>query len=232
VLRSGDAGQTWEVSLMPPPEPTVTALAVSPGFAQDHILFAATDGDGVFRSDDRGTSWNSWNFGLLDLHVLSLAISPNFVADQTLFAGTSSGLFKSRNGGRSWAAVAFPADAAPVLCLAISPQFGDDGTFYAGTESRGLFLSNDHGQRWSPIGVSTLRGAISVITLARAFPAEQALMVATNEAIYSSPDRGTTWMVQSLIADAFALAAPYGMANHQPVLIGRAEGGTQWVIKD
>jgi len=103
---------------------------------------------------------------------------------------------------------------------------------YVGTEASGLFVSNDHGQRWSSIGVSTLRGAINVITVALSFPDDQELMVATTEAIYSSPDRGTTWVVQSLIADAFALAAPYGMADDQPVLIGRAVEGAQCVIKD
>jgi photosystem II stability/assembly factor-like uncharacterized protein len=48
VLRSTDAGLTWLVASFPNPPPFVSCLAISPDFARDGTLFAATLEDGVF----------------------------------------------------------------------------------------------------------------------------------------------------------------------------------------
>ena len=165
VLRSFDGGATWLTTPLPPPPPVVSGLVLSPDYARDGTVLAATVEDGVFRSGDRGSQWESWNFGLLDLDVYSIAISPAFgdplgssglgsSGDETLYVGTETGIFRSTNGGRAWREVGFDTDLAPVLSLALSPDYARDGCLYAGTASQGLYCSGDRGRTWARIGES------------------------------------------------------------------------------
>lgn len=203
VLRSGDGGATWQIITLPEPAPLVMALAVSPNFASDGLVFAGTMEDGVFRSGDGGRTWAAWNFGLTDPCVLALAVSPNFVRDQTLFAGTSSGVFRSTNTGRGWRALELPCGFADVLSLALA-----DGALLVGTESAGLFRSDDMGQRWQPLGAGTLDGAINAIV-----PLERgadAFGVLLNDTPLVSRDGGANWQAWPAAprAGVSALAVP------------------------
>jgi len=143
ILRSINGSQTWEIASLDSPAPLVTALAVSPDFARDGLVLAATMQDGIFRSADRGVSWTGWNFGLYDPNINALA----FVDAQKVVAGTQSGVFVSINAGRSWRDTDFPLESAPVQCVAVSP----DQTIYAGTQSDGLFVSRDAGKTWKTV---------------------------------------------------------------------------------
>jgi photosystem II stability/assembly factor-like uncharacterized protein len=143
ILRSLNAGESWEAADLGSPAPQVAALAVSPDFARDGTLLAATVQDGIFRTTDRGVSWTGWNFGLFDPNINAL----QFRDSQDIFAGTQSGIFHSINSGRSWRDLDFPVDSAPVLCLAVNR----DGIIYAGTETEGLHVSCDEGKTWEEL---------------------------------------------------------------------------------
>jgi photosystem II stability/assembly factor-like uncharacterized protein len=146
ILQSRNQGVDWSVSGLAAPAPLVTALAVSPAFAEDGVIAAATAEDGVFISSNYGQHWVPWNIGLIDYDVDCLCFSPHFKSDHSLFAGTQTGIFRSQNGGKSWQETAFPMDAAPVLSLAIHA-----GELFAGTESGLLFCSADAGDTWQPV---------------------------------------------------------------------------------
>ena len=229
VLRSIDGGQVWSVASFPPPPPFVSALVVSPNFAQDGTLLVGTLEDGVFRSGDRGEHWAAWNFGLLDLNALCLAISPDFASDETLFAGTESGIFRSTNGGRAWREVDFPMECAPVLSLAVSPAFEADGFLLAGTESNGLFCSGDRGSSWERLGEGVVAGAVNSILLAPQFPAKPDVLVLLEDALLISRDGGRLWSDWkpglSLEHGTSCVAAPHGLDPGAPLLVGQLDGG-------
>jgi photosystem II stability/assembly factor-like uncharacterized protein len=63
---------------------TVTALAISPGYAEDRTLFAATNA-GVFVSRDGGETYHAWSEGLSPPRTVALAISPNYVQDHLVY---------------------------------------------------------------------------------------------------------------------------------------------------
>ena len=236
ILRSSDGGACWSLAELASPPPLVSALVVSPDFAHDGTLLAATMDDGVFRSADRGSRWVAWNFGLLDLHVLTLAISPAFAQDETLFAGTESGLFRSTNGGRAWREVHFPTAAAPVLSLALSPAYAADGVLFAGTEGSGepeypsgLFHSSDRGRTWVGLGDEAFGGAVNGILLSPDFPTQADVLAVLDSSLTISRDGGQTWSPWkaglSFDQGISCAAAPQGLNPSAPVLAGLVDGG-------
>jgi photosystem II stability/assembly factor-like uncharacterized protein len=228
IFLSQDGGQTWKISPLPPPPPTVSALAVSPVFVEDETIFAATMEDGVYISKDGGASWVTWNFGLLDLHLICLAVSPAFAEDETLFAGTETGLFRSTNGGRAWREVELPFGYDPILSLALSPHYQKDHTLYAGTESRGLWISTDEGTTWTPWAAGQIEEPINTLY---ALPAGLAAL--TGSGIWFSDRAGQHW--QNLLPEAYAareLSAallPPDFAPGSTILAGFADGTIQTI---
>ena len=53
------------------------------------IVYAATDGTGVYRSANGGGTWGQTNGGLTNLNVAAVAVSPTTAT--TVFAGTAGG---------------------------------------------------------------------------------------------------------------------------------------------
>ncbi len=199
VLRSDDAGESWQIVGLASPPPLVVALAVSPDYAEDGMVFAGTAQDGVFVSTDRGLTWTAWNFGLVDHHIYALAVSPDFTTDHAIFAGTESGIFRSHNAGRSWRETAFPMEAAPVLSLEAAPE---TGSLYAGTETSSLFVSHDSGMTWRQIEHELMGAPINAI---RASARSVCLLL--EDKLLRSADAGQTWeQAHALPPDKVAMA--------------------------
>ncbi len=227
VIRSTDAGGSWQSVSLGAPAPLVSALAVSPDYARDATLWASTLEDGVFRSEDGGEHWSSWPFGLFDLRVLCLALSPAYSADKTLFVGTETGVYRSSNGGRSWRPVAFPAESAPVLSLTLSPDFALDGVIFAGTEADDLLHSSDRGATWQCLGANAGMSPVNQSLLSPQYPAQPHLLVQGNGLLFLSRDAGRTWETLSGNwgkRQVTAVAAPDGIAPRATVLVGLDDG--------
>ncbi len=210
ILRSEDSGAGWHESPLTQPPPTVTALALSPDYANDRTAFAATAQDGVFVSTDGGARWIGWNYGLIDLNVNALALSPDFAADRTLLAGTESGLFRSRNGGRSWREVDFPLDAAPVLSVGIAAE-----RLLVGTE-RGLWVSDGGGAVWTR--VENVPSAVQAIQ-----PRGDQVWLLLEDRLICSADGATSWrQVAALPPEEMATAFLPDVGG--TVMVGFADG--------
>ena len=231
VLHSVDAGQTWYITMLPSPPPSVSTLVVSPNFVRDGVLLAGTTDAGVFSSADRGSHWVAWNFGLLDLGVMVMAISPDFANDETIYVGTESGIFRSTNGGRAWREVDLPIGYEAVLSLALSPNYAKDGLVFAGTESQGLLYSADRAKTWTNLGESVINDAVNAIVLSPDYPAKPDILVMLGTALLISRDNGQSWSAWPadllLEQGLSALAAPYGLETGVPLLVGLVEDGVR-----
>jgi photosystem II stability/assembly factor-like uncharacterized protein len=211
VLRSLDGGNKWETAGLDSPAPIVTSLAVSPNFANDGLVLAATVQDGIFFSTDRGVKWQGWNFGLYDSNINALA----FADSQTIVAAAQSGVFISTNAGRSWRDLDFPIEAAPAVCVAVSEK----KTIYIGTQAHGLYRSGDVGATWEQIQ----DGAVEHIQIS----GEKKILIVSDGELLSSKDGGKTWRMRAGLKTDSAitcLCAPLGLDPSNPLLIGLANG--------
>ncbi len=102
------------------------------------LLYAATDGDGIFRSSDQGLTWTEVNDGLTSLYVYAI-----LKADGAMYAGTDEGVFVTLDG-EHWIPVRNGMENETVLSLA-----HDGNTLYAGTYDHGVWRSVDGGTSWS-----------------------------------------------------------------------------------
>ena len=130
LVRSMDAGQTWEM-LRKDQEYGVSSLA-GKGKGEAMVLLAATEG-GLMRSRDSGTSWE----GVLDtggIPPVSLALSETYDQDNIALAGTSDGqVLLSRDGGASWEQAALLPDE---MVVALTARTGDTGTMMYAVTAR------------------------------------------------------------------------------------------------
>jgi hypothetical protein len=111
---------------------SVSAIAISPNFANDQTLFIATDSVGIYKSVDAGSHWNvAYN----SLSFQTLLFSPDYATDQTIYAGEDGyGVYRSMDGGATWNQMnhgfADPVHAGSVLTLAFAP--GKPTNLFAG----------------------------------------------------------------------------------------------------
>jgi photosystem II stability/assembly factor-like uncharacterized protein len=124
------------------------------------VIYAGTQGQGVFRSEDSGRSWRP--AGLHGVIVKSLAASSH--QPGVVYAGTKSPplIYRTQDGGADWEELtsfrrvrgrwlwlspAEPPFTAYVIALAISPS--DSSVVLAGVELGAVVRSADGGQTWS-----------------------------------------------------------------------------------
>ncbi len=161
---------------------SVQALTVSKG-----LVFAGTNGAGVFRSTDSGSSWNNVNNGLINTNVTALASVGSII-----FLGTEdSGICISTNGGFNWESANTGLTDSNITALTVSGK-----NVFVGTGS-GVFLSTDSGLTWilanngleDTIAPGVLNSSIITLTAS-----ETDIFAATNFGnVFHSTDNGNDW---------------------------------------
>ncbi len=147
-------------------EQKACCLAADP--LNQNVIYAGTNGSGVFRSVDRGQTWSA--HGLEGQIVKSLAVSPH--DPNVIYAGMKPATVTlSRDGGHTWSEMmsfrkirgrrfwfspAEPPDKRPyVQAITISPT--NPNVVLAGIEFGAVVRSEDGGQTWSNHIKGTLR---------------------------------------------------------------------------
>ncbi len=127
VWKTTNNGNTWTQLFYP--GFTVTSLSLD----LNDLMFAGTNGKGVYKSTDGGITWNLSNTGLLGLHIRSIIVNQlNHV-----FLGTlDNGVFISTDFGDSWNHINYGLDDWAVNSLSIDKN----GYLYASTNS-GIYKS-------------------------------------------------------------------------------------------
>jgi len=196
---SENSGQGWRrpTAGLPAACNLITALALSPGYAQDQTVLAGVEGNGIFRSSDGGASWRPSGVGLPYVGVRAIALAPGFAADRMAFAAVlENGLQRSLDGGASWKTL----DTATPWSLALSPEFDRDGivALYGSRQGVGVLqYSQDRGDHWRD-AVDPLPGdgSLQLLSLAPAFARWQVIFALDGTGdLYRSADGGRSWQL-------------------------------------
>jgi photosystem II stability/assembly factor-like uncharacterized protein len=179
----------------------ITAIAISPNFAEDRTFWVGTEKKGIWQTSDRGITFTEVNQGLSDKSIQDLVVLANKQQKATLLASTwQEGIFYSNNGAATWQKYSQGLTKHPQADqfkephfnqLSISQTFEQDRTIFLGGFN-GLFKSTDGGQNWREI--DTLSRAIVGLAVSPDYQHDSTVAVVTylGEA-YISQDKGTTW---------------------------------------
>ncbi len=147
LVRSADGGMTWERVEGIIADKVVISLAIHP--SDSRIVFAGTEGDGLFQSVNGGRNWrqvftHSTSAGN---GIRSIAFAPS--RPEVVWLATEAGVFVTFNGGRAWQKpLAQGLADTDVQYLAAAPA--DPAAAYAATPS-GVFATADSGRTFRRI---------------------------------------------------------------------------------
>ena len=132
VLRSRDAGNTWEYLGF---HKHALTVGIFPAVAVDEDTFFLAEMGGLGRSTDGGRSWHLFTAGIAEPHILDLAQVNN-----TLYAVTDKGVAQSSDGGDQWTQIGtnlpLPPDK-PLGALKLSNMTAVGDSLYIRTNQGG-----------------------------------------------------------------------------------------------
>jgi photosystem II stability/assembly factor-like uncharacterized protein len=181
-FKSTNAGKAWESVSTNLPGLDIHGFTVSPENASQ--VYAHVVGLGIFGSQDGGNTWTLLS-AKAPASTFNLVIGEN---SETLYAAAAqAGLWKSQDGGRTWTAVQNMPDSGAVAIAYVPVQ----GRLYVTTlgDLAGIYISDDNGQNWRPLG---LNGTFMAIAIS---PLDPDHIIAVNDQgeVFASRDSGVSW---------------------------------------
>ena len=198
IIRSIDSGTTWfpQVAIDAGNNiPSVSVLNLALDRADSNIIYAGTEGDGLYKSVNNGQNWEKMfdrNRILADNAIIfDVAQDPRDVNTMYVVSFQNKyGVFlKSTDGGMSFTQTYISQlENYPVETIALHPSFGN--ILYIGTGQGGVFMSEDFGETWKV--VTWLTGPVADLVINPNNPSEMYAVV-RNRGLFRSTDGGRAW---------------------------------------
>ena len=188
----------------------------------DSIIFAGTDGEGIFESTDDGEHWKSMNEGLQNKFIHTI-----FINGTTIFTGTETGASISTNNGVSWGTINSGLSDKGVWSFAARQSTPGDSTIFAGTWS-GVYKSTNNGTSWAATSLSTTAMPVHSL-LVRNY--DNDVFAATfGGGVYVSQNNGFSWNDISIqyidnYSGLEAVYSVYAIAIIDTTIIASVESG-------
>jgi len=198
IFRSIDQGTTWFPQVAIDADhsiPPVTILDLELDRQDSNILYAGTNGDGLYKSTNNGQNWEKvydQNRILQDKAVVYRMAQDTKNINRYYLAVFQNGygvFLKTDDGGVSFVQTYIgQLPNYPVLSIAIDPIYSN--IIYIGTAQGGFFMSQDFGETWQAL--QWLTGPVSDITINPA-NRSQIYAVVTGRGLFHSEDSGHAW---------------------------------------
>lgn len=193
LLLSRDRGSSWKQLIAGLDNRYVFSdVEFSAGFAADGTMYAASDGDGIFRSVDRGKSWQRFNAGVGHANIGLLAtLSSAKHAQITLAAGSEYGMHVRMDNDDRWQRVV--SDDLQITAVA-GLEVAGSMLILAGAADGTLLLSRDDPSQWERIATMSDDGGISSVAVALDDEQTPILLVGTvSGGLFRSDDLGMSF---------------------------------------
>lgn len=250
LYLSEDGGMHWQARPIPENSLPACPLAVSPNYANDHLVIAVTDR--AYASTDRGATWSPLS---LPITPSAIIFSPSFGIDRTIVAAADSGpVYRSMDRGKTWTQVAdWQAGlSAAGHFIVYSGTALPGGGFWLATGD-GVYRSLDSGATWAwansglpstrdldPASGTSFRRIERVAAVAENNDPSDlvaALFAAGRGWFYRSHDGGRTWSQVGATLGArptslVSIAAPNSsmmvMGTHEEGVLVSHDDGLNW----
>jgi hypothetical protein len=217
---------------------SVSFAVYSPDYVHDHMIFAGTDGNGIYAMTNT-VPWYSIDESTVQGKVTGIVFDPNYAVNHILYvASYGYGVYKGDGGlnlsSWSWAELNTGLDTAnkkSLSAIAISPNFFNDQTLFIAADSVGIYKSIDAGQHWN-VAYNSL--AFKTLLFSPNFATDRSIFAGEDGyGVYRSLDGGATWnqmnhgfadpvYAGSVLTLAFAPGKP---TNLFAGFIGGSDGG-------
>jgi photosystem II stability/assembly factor-like uncharacterized protein len=214
------------------PHDPMLMVAVSPNYANDQTLLAAT-GDlsleygatFLFKSTDGGVNWAPVPGLVNNLAIYAVEFSPAYATDQTIFVGSAAGLFCSTNGGNSWTLLS----PLSLVSLTLSPNFANDNTLFLATNKTQLFRSQNRGVTLTAVSVpAALTSSITAIAVSPNLATDHTFLLGSKaNGIFKTSNGGKSWtlVTTNITSNITALAFSPTYSSDQTIFAGTLGSG-------
>ncbi|MDP8231743.1 MAG: FlgD immunoglobulin-like domain containing protein [Candidatus Zophobacter franzmannii] len=184
---------SWQNISLDFPLPVVNKVLVSP--ANSLLIYAATEGDGLYTSEDAGVTWDYTSNGADNFSIFDLILNPNNL--QELFIGCKSmAVYKSVDSGANFNSSNHGIAKLWVNDIAVDPSNPNNIIVaFEGENSGGCYISYDGGHVWDVVSTlpATRYSAVSFDNLGNIYACSQGPSTVAQEGVYKSGDGGLSW---------------------------------------
>jgi photosystem II stability/assembly factor-like uncharacterized protein len=174
LFKSTDGGLEWRRQSRDLCNHRLTALAISPDFQADSILFVACEEGEVYRSENGGNRWVRCATHFTS-PVSAFAMPPKFDEESVVLAMVTGGtIYQTKDGGKKWNCVV--PNELKVTAIDWSGQY-----VVIGTISGELFVSHNSGTTWKRWAQHPRQTKITCIELPRDFSLDRPFYVGTQD---------------------------------------------------
>ncbi|MDH4209496.1 MAG: hypothetical protein OEV76_11525, partial [Anaerolineae bacterium] len=216
VLRSLDAGETWERADIGLEGLELDRLVLSPNYQVDSTALV-TIGRGIYITRNGGEAWQVMPLPSPELWVTDLALSPDFVTDHVLFVAGfdkdyADRLYRSSDAGRTWLSVGEEFAGDSFVALTLSPLYSEDGLVFVSTD-RGVYRSADGGEKWKLLNLPGAR----FLVFSPSFSSDHTIYASSQQGLYRSQDSGENWSGLQQSAEPVPTPVPAPEASPAPI---------------
>lgn len=219
IFKTETCGRDW-TSIFFGARPDKAFTQILADWFNPTILYAGTSDGDLLKSTDSGRNWQIVK-RVEDTRINHLVMDPR--DSRTIYAATQGdGVWKTQDGGVTW--------------LQIRKQFGEDfreavrttqlvidqkspNIIYS-VSKYGIIKSEDQGETWKGINLTTPPGAVKINALAVDPADSKKIYYASQNSFASSQDGGVSWTVKKLPTSRAASAMLMDPKNTNVIYLG------------
>lgn len=216
VDMSTNSGSSWSAAY--------SGAAVWAVSSNSGVLFAGTNGDGVYSSTNNGANWTQTSVGINNINTPAILLA----SGTDVFAGAFlGGIFRSTNEGVSWSQM-----NSGLTNIAVQALASNGANLFAGTSGSGggVFTSTNNGANWTLVSNGITNNNVTSF----AIDGSTIFAGTYGGGVFSSINNGTNWTavntglsnttVQALLKDNSGLYA----GTYYGGVFKSINGGASW----